>query len=190
MSSSAPALKSLVSTALLLWAVSASAAERSPYEACYQRAGARYGVSADLLRAVAIVESAENPKAINQTHLERTGSVDIGLMQINSRHLGALAKQGISQRDLYQPCISVNVGAWLLRDLIGRYGSTWRAVGAYNASCTQLKADACTQARLRYVSKVQRALSRLAHRSSGASPQNKLPLGRLQALRFDNQGAL
>src|SRR5581483_12033605 len=108
-------------------------------EACWEQAAHRYGVSAQLLYAIARVESGLNPAAVNRSHRARTGSYDIGLMQINSSHLPTLARYGIREADLYNPCTNIHIGAWLLADAFSRHGITWDAVGAYNAACTQLK---------------------------------------------------
>ena len=133
-----------------LWAASASA--------CWVQAGERYGVNPWLLRAIAQVESSLNPAATNLDHYRQDGTYDIGLMQINSGLLPALSKYGITRNDLYNPCTSIYVGAWVLRQKIDAYGNTWKAVGAYNAACTKLHGEACTQARTTYADKVYRAL--------------------------------
>lgn len=75
--------------------------------ACWDDAAQRYGVSADLLNAMARVESNLNPTAINRSHIQRTSSYDIGLMQINSSHLSTLSRYGIKETDLFEPCTNV-----------------------------------------------------------------------------------
>ena len=102
-----------------------------PARACWQEAGSRYQVDPALLYAIARTESALNPAA---SHRNRDGSIDIGLMQINSAWLPDLAKYGISARDLWEPCTNIHVGAWVLAQKIKKLGMTWDAVGAYNAT--------------------------------------------------------
>ncbi len=82
-----------------------------------------------LLRAIARVESGFNPAAIGKN----TRSEDIGLMQINSSWLPTLARHGISREHLFDPCLNIHIGAWVLSQNIASMGETWKAVGAYNA---------------------------------------------------------
>ena len=127
------------SSRLVRYAIAAGMAAPSLGLACWSDAERLYGVSSHLLYAVARVESGLQPGAMNLTHRARTGTYDIGLMQINSSHLPKLASLGISERDLLEPCTNIKVGAWLLADSFARRGVSWDAVGAYNAACTQLK---------------------------------------------------
>ena len=121
-----------------------------PAGACWQEAGSRYQIDPTLLYAIARTESALNPAA---THRNRDGSIDIGLMQINSAWLPDLAKHGISARDLWEPCTNIHVGAWVLAQKVRKLGMTWEAVGAYNAT-TPFK-------RTRYAWKVYANLGRV-----------------------------
>ena len=128
---------------------------------CFVAAGQRYNIHPWLLYAIADVESSVNPAAVNRGHVERTQSVDLGLMQINSRWLSRLDKYGIDAKRLMQPCVNVHVGAWILADLFARHGATWEAVGAYNAACTSLKGPDCQRRRAWYANKVAAAYKRI-----------------------------
>lgn len=118
-----------------------------PAQACWDEAAARYRVNSAVLYAIAQTESGLNPVAVGRNP---NGSRDIGLMQINSAWLPKLAEYGIAERDLFQPCTSIHVGAWLLARNIYRYGYTWEAVGAYNAVSPDKRSA--------YIKKVQRNL--------------------------------
>lgn len=115
---------------------------------CWSRAGQQHAIEPELLQAIADVESGQAADAINHN---KDGTRDIGLMQINSRHLSRLNGQGITeQRLLDEPCLSVEVGASVLAGFVARYGYTWTAVGAYNAGNSPRR----QAARLRYARKV------------------------------------
>lgn len=129
---------------------------------CWEQAAARYGISVLELSAHACVESGMQADAINTSHLARTGTVDLGLMQINSGNLPGLAKQGITREQLLRdPCTNLMVGAQILAERKARYGDSWTATGAYNAACTELKGAACEAVRSAYAWKVYRAMGRL-----------------------------
>lgn len=98
--------------------------------ACWEEAAARYGVNPYLLYAIAKTESNLNPYAINRN---KNGSYDVGLMQINSSWFPTLRKYGIDEQQLYQPCVNIHVGAWILAQNVQSLGNSWEAVGAYNA---------------------------------------------------------
>jgi soluble lytic murein transglycosylase-like protein len=97
---------------------------------CFSEAAQRYHVDANLLMAIAKVESNNSPNALNTN---KNGSVDVGLMQINSQHFKSLEQFNITEKSIMNHCVNVHVGAWILARAIKEHGATWKAVGAYNA---------------------------------------------------------
>lgn len=122
---------------------------------CFDRYGDKHGIEPDLLRAIALVESSGNPKAT----AGRGRFEDLGLMQINASWL---SKLNLSRSDLLENvCLNVETGARILKDNFARFENPWEAVGAYNAGCSKLKGQACTDARQKYAWKVYRAMQSL-----------------------------
>lgn len=95
---------------------------------CFEEAGATYGISPQLLWAIAKVESNFNPVAVNHNS---NGTYDFGVMQINSSWAKILGKD--IWQSLADPCTNVKTGAWVLAICISKYGYNWEAVGCYNA---------------------------------------------------------
>lgn len=97
---------------------------------CWLAASLQFGVPTGLLHAVGSVESSQNIRAIAYAE---NGTYSIGVMQINSSWFPTLAQHGISEAELWKPCVNIKVGAWILAQEIERYGYTWEAIGAYYA---------------------------------------------------------
>ena len=116
-----------VSLALLLAASGAQAMDVCTWEG----AAARYSVNPQVLYAIADQESSLNPAAV---HHNADGSYDLGLTQINSIWLPHLSKFGITSAHLMDPCINLNVGAYILALSIKKHGNTWEAIGAYHSN--------------------------------------------------------
>jgi len=94
---------------------------------CFFDAGKRYGVDPYLLVAIASVESGLNPRAINYN---RNGSVDYGIMQINSHWI---KKYKILQEWIWEPCYNIHFGAMVLKRCMDKYaGNLKLAVDCYN----------------------------------------------------------
>lgn len=118
-------------------------------EACLRDAADYQKVPREWLFAIANWESRFNPSAVNHN---KNGTIDHGLMQVNSWWLDTIADFGITEKDLYDPCINANVGAWILAQSIKQFGLTNEALGSYNTGPKGKDA-----AKLLYVEKVVNA---------------------------------
>jgi soluble lytic murein transglycosylase-like protein len=108
----------------------------SAHADCFDEAAKYQKVNPLILRAIAWQESHNRPDA---QHKNANGSIDYGVMQINSIHLPVLAQYGISQGTLMEPCKNVYIAAWHLRHQMNKYGNTWQAVGAYHSETPALR---------------------------------------------------
>ena len=144
------------------WLLTVILIAASPAHACWDQAAERYGLSSELLYAIARTESGLDPQAVGHN---RNGTRDIGLMQINSAWLQRLQAHGIAERDLYDPCTSIHVGAWILAGNVQRLGYTWEAVGAYNARNPALR-RAYAERVYRQVSRTRAAQAATPHRGT------------------------
>jgi len=126
------------------------------YAKCFYLVEKYLDIPAELLIAIAKVESGFNPKAVNRN---RNGTYDIGLMQVNTSNLSLLKKKGIIRdlRDLFDPCRNVIAGGYILRLCIDRYGFNWKAVDCYNKGRR-------AKGRGRYVMRVYRELLKVLGR--------------------------
>lgn len=129
----------------------ASADHQSAEKNCWMEAAERYQVNPYLLYAIAEKESSFDPLAVNARDAT---DEDVGLMQINSFWFPHLQQYGINRDDLFHPCTSINVGAWVLAQSIVIFGNTWEAVGAYNVGTS--KEEWAFKAREVYASDVRR----------------------------------
>lgn len=98
---------------------------------CIGSAADFHDVDPQLLRAILVVESRLNPKAINRN---TNGTKDIGVAQINSVHLPLLKVHGIQEDHLLDGCVNTYVGAWLLSKQIARHGLSWFGIAAYHST--------------------------------------------------------
>ena len=136
-------------TALILLVVSLALPARADDDYCFDEAARRYKVPAALLWAVAKVESGFNPTAVNWN---RNGSLDYGVMQINSFWLKKIGEE--RWKALGDPCFNIHMGAYVMADCLQRYGYTYEGIGCYNADSHDK--------RMAYAKKVVRAMTELA----------------------------
>jgi hypothetical protein len=96
---------------------------------CFEEAGSAFNLNPRLLKSIAFLESGMNPIAV---HNNKNGSVDLGLMQVNSSWITAANLD--KERLMRDACYNTQTGARILRDCIDRLGYTWEAIGCYNAA--------------------------------------------------------
>jgi hypothetical protein len=124
-----------------------------PYADMFVKAGAKYGVSAKLLAAVAKIESGYNPKALSPAGAQ-------GLMQL----MPGTAK-GLGVKNSFDPEQAINGAAKLLAHNLKEFKTVPLALAAYNAGGGAvhkyggIPPFSETQA---YVPKVQKALAKLS----------------------------
>jgi soluble lytic murein transglycosylase-like protein len=97
-------------------------AKSASFEPLIQRAARLQAVRPELVRAVIVVESAFNPRAVS-----RRGAV--GLMQLRP---ATARRYGVA--DAFDPEQNISAGVHYLRDLLSRYGNNLElTLAAYNA---------------------------------------------------------
>ncbi len=97
---------------------------------CINHAAIAYHVPATLIISVL---KTENGRVGSKTQ-NKNGSYDLGSMQINSSWIPALKSYGIFEYDLqYNPCINVEVGAWILSQGLAEGKSLTQGIGNYNS---------------------------------------------------------
>ena len=96
--------------------------DESPYHALIHEAAGRYDVEYDLIRAIIMVESQFNPRAVS-----RQGAR--GLMQ-----LMPVTAKALEVVDLHDPTENIDAGVRYFKSLLDRYeGDVELALAAYNA---------------------------------------------------------
>jgi soluble lytic murein transglycosylase-like protein len=95
---------------------------------CFQQAGEEFDIAPVILWAIAKKESNFDPHALN---VNKDGSYDYGLMQINSYWYPFVGHE--NWQALSDPCYASRIAAWILFQCIERYGYTWKAIGCYHS---------------------------------------------------------
>jgi len=103
------------------------------YDYIFQKVEKKYCLPWFLLKVIAITENSKlNPKLVLKN---KNGTYDIGLMQVNSSWIKKLKKifPQISFNKLKQPYFNVQVGAFILKKYIDKYGYSWKSVSYYHS---------------------------------------------------------
>lgn len=126
---------------------------------CFDMAGRDAGIDPDLLRAIAWQETRLNFQVTGKNPVSGYG---MGLMQIDSQHLGYMRERGIDRELLLTDiCTNIYSGTYFLALAFNRWGATWEAVGAYNAGFARTPKQ--HSRRMTYARKVYRTYWKLKH---------------------------
>lgn len=161
---------------LLAW-LAAAPASAGEFDALYQAEAAKHGLDWRLVKAVARVESSENPRAENRR------DPSVGLMQLlckydaqgrctNRLRLDGWA--GVTREQLLDPATNVRFGTAILAWNIRTYGLR-RGVACYNAFRACLDAQAEPFSNQAYLEKVMRIHRGLLGRAGGGRAKPVTP---------------
>jgi soluble lytic murein transglycosylase-like protein len=119
-----------------------NASTQGQFDDLYQRYGSIYNIDWKLIKAIAIVESSENPNAVNPN------DPSVGLMQVlcqgwpdsctNTLYLDGWPPTDPKQ--LLDPEYNVKIGAGILADNIGKYGVR-KGVAVYNSNKARYESE-------------------------------------------------
>lgn len=101
----------------------------SEFDSIFIKYGKAYNIPPILLLAIAKHESGLNKNAVNKN---KNGSIDYGLMQINSCHLPKLKSMGYDKNNLFNPEINIKFGSIILKRCINLVGFNYKALNCYN----------------------------------------------------------
>lgn len=102
---------------------------KEPTHECIVEAAERYAVPVRLIYSILRVEGGK----VGQKVYNKNGSYDMGPMQINSVWIPTFSSYVSPTEILYDGCVNVLVGTWLLRSHINLAGDFWQGVGNYHS---------------------------------------------------------
>lgn len=107
------------------------------YSKCLINTAYKYNLDPYLILAIKRVESS-NRWDKNVFNKNKNGTRDIGIMQTNTIHLKTLKRFNITEADLYEPCVSMEVAGWMLAKLIKDHGVI-EGIGRYHSKTPRFK---------------------------------------------------
>ncbi len=97
---------------------------------CINRVAILYHVPSTVILSVMIQEGGRNGQAVRN----KNGTIDYGIMQINSIWLPKLAAYGYTKEDIqYNACKNISVGVWILSQSIASGKNLWSGIGDYHS---------------------------------------------------------
>ncbi len=132
-----------------------AAAQRYPYQRCFEIAATLHDLPIDLVLAVAATESNWDPDARSHANAH-------GIMQI--QWPGTAKDLGVERvSELYNPCLNIELGSRYLKELLGRFdGDETKALAAYNYGPGRIeRSSSIPEGALKYVATVRKHRKRV-----------------------------
>jgi soluble lytic murein transglycosylase-like protein len=102
---------------------------------CIMQTAQRFDLPILLLHTILKVEGG----TVGEVSFNKNGTYDIGPMQINSIWLENFVPYVSPSQILYNGCINLQIGAWILRSNINKAkGDFWKGVGNYHSGTPHL----------------------------------------------------
>lgn len=108
----------------------------SNYDHLFKEYGEHFGTPPALLKNIAKIESSLNPNCVNKN---KNGTVDYGIMQINSVHFQELKKYGINESNIMNPKVNIMAGAILLKNILKNGELEYDQIGKYHSKTPYFK---------------------------------------------------
>jgi len=97
---------------------------------CINHAASVYHVPASLILSIMKKENGKNGLA----RPNKNGTVDYGVMQINSIWLSKLSQYGYTKEDLqFDGCKNIEAGTWILAQELAKGKTAWQGIGNYHS---------------------------------------------------------
>ena|SRR5579862_1286874 len=97
---------------------------------CINRAAILYHIPVPIILSVMKQEGGKNGQAIRN----KNGTIDYGVLQINSIWLPKIAAYGYTRDDIqYNACTNLLVGVWILSQGIAQGKNIWSGIGEYHS---------------------------------------------------------
>ena len=122
------------------------------YDDIFLKYEKEFGISYFLMKSIALTENAgfDNDAIMKNDN----GTIDIGLMQINSMWKYWLPEENITHQKLKDPDFNIKIAYTIVSKIIEQHGYSWDSIGRYHSGTPKFKE--------RWLNKIKKNVSYLA----------------------------
>ena len=122
------------------------------YDDIFLKYEKEFGISYFLMKSIALTENAgfDNDAIMKNEN----GTIDIGLMQINSMWKYWLPEENITHQKLKDPDFNIKIAYTIVSKIIEQHGYSWDSIGRYHSGTPKFKE--------RWLNKIKKNVSYLA----------------------------